>query len=318
MRIVIALGGNALLERGEGPDAAIQRRHVRRAATALAHLATDHQLIVCHGNGPQVGLLAQESENDPALSQPYPLDVLGAQTQGMIGYWLVQELHNAGAPAVAVLSRTVVDADDSAFATPTKFIGPGYDERRARAIADRRGWRIGRDGERWRRVVASPEPRRIVEMDTLAALAERGGVVVCGGGGGAPVVESRDGRLDGVEAVVDKDLTAALLALRLGAQRLLVLTDVPAVMRDYGTPVASPVRTVDVDTLAGLRFPAGSMAPKVDACVRFVRASGHPAAIGALDDAPAVLAGTSGTTVVPAAGSTGSTHRTARNGGGNG
>ncbi|MBY8870573.1 carbamate kinase [Micromonospora sp. PLK6-60] len=312
MRIVIALGGNALLERGEKPDAAIQRRHVRRAATSLAHLATDHQLIVCHGNGPQVGLLAQESESDPALSRPYPLDVLGAQTQGMIGYWLVQELHNAGAPAVAVLTRTVVDADDPAFATPTKFVGPGYDQRRARALADQRGWRIGRDGDRWRRVVASPEPRRLVEMDTLHTLVERGEIVVCGGGGGAPVIETGDGRLDGVEAVVDKDLTAALLALRLGAHRLLVLTDVPAVLRDHGTPAATALRTVDVDTLAGMRFPAGSMAPKVEACIRFVRASGHTAAIGALDDAAAVLAGTSGTTVVPDAASSQST---ARNGG---
>ncbi|MEV0136417.1 carbamate kinase [Dactylosporangium sp. NPDC050688] len=299
MRIVIALGGNALLQRGEKPDAAVQRRHVRRAAQSLALLAADHQLIICHGNGPQVGLLAQESETDPALSLPYPLDVLGAQTQGMIGYWLVQELHNAGMPAVAVLTQTVVDADDPALAAPTKFIGPSYDEQPARTLADQRGWQIRRDGDRWRRIVASPQPRGLVEIETVRALADGGRVVVCGGGGGVPVVETADGQLVGVDAVVDKDLTAAMLALRLGAQRLLVLTDVPAVMRNYGTLAATPIHTIDVDTLAGMRFPAGSMAPKIEACIRFARASGHAAAIGALGDAAAVLAGTAGTTVVP-------------------
>lgn len=300
MRIVIALGGNALLERGERPDAAAQRQHVRRAAESLALLAAEHQLIVCHGNGPQVGLLAQESEADPLLSRPYPLDVLGAQTQGMVGYWLVQELHNAGVPALAVLTQAVVDAYDPAFAAPTKFIGPSYDQQRAWTLARRRGWQIRRDGDVWRRVVASPEPGRLVEIDTLRALAGGGRVIVCGGGGGVPVVETGDGRLVGVDAVVDKDLTAALLAVQLGAQRLLVLTDVAAVVRDYGTLAATPIHTVDVDTLAAMRFPAGSMGPKVEACIRFVRATGHAAAIGALGDAAAVLAGAAGTTVVPA------------------
>jgi carbamate kinase len=300
VRIVIALGGNALLERGERPDAVIQRRHIGRAARSLAVLAAGHQLIVCHGNGPQVGLLARESETDPELSLPYPLDVLGAQTQGMIGYWLVQELANAGVtkPVVALVNQTVVDADDPAFAAPTKFIGAGYAQQDAEEVAARYGWAMTLDGDRWRQVVPSPEPLRVVEEETIRTLVERDVLVVCGGGGGAPVTEDRIGRLTGVEAVVDKDMTAALLALALSADRLLVLTDVPAILRGFGTPRAEPIRRIDADTLAEMPFPDGSMGPKVDACVWFARASGQQAAIGALTDAAEVLAGRAGTTVV--------------------
>ena len=302
MRIVIALGGNALLQRGEKPDAAIQRRHVRRAAQSLAPLAADHQLIVCHGNGPQIGLLAQESQTDQALSLPYPLDVLGAQTQGMIGYWLVQELANAGVtkPLVALVTQTVVDPEDPAFAGPTKFIGVGYSQEQAEDAAARYGWTMAVDGDRWRQVVPSPQPLRVVEEETIRALVDRDVVVVCGGGGGAPVTEDRIGRLTGVQAVVDKDLTAAQLALALRADRLLVLTDVPAIIRGYGTPQAEPIRAIDAEALAELPFPDGSMGPKVDACVWFARASGHPAAIGALTSAAEVLAGHAGTTITPA------------------
>ena len=184
MRIMIALGGNALLERGERPDAEIQREHVRRAAEALAPLAVDHQLIICHGNGPQVGVLAVESEADRNLSRPYPLDVLGAQTQGMIGYWLVQELRDAGVdqPVAAVLTQVVVDRDDPAFAEPTKFIGSGYSEDQARRLAAERGWSVAADGERWRRVVPSPRPLRIPELSSIRGLMDAGTVVVCGGG----------------------------------------------------------------------------------------------------------------------------------------
>jgi len=302
VRIVIAVGGNALLERGEKPDAAIERRHARRAAQSLSALAADHQLIVCHGNGPQVGLLARESESDPELSLPFPLDVLGAQTQGMIGYWLVQELANAGVtkPVVALVTQTVVDAGDSAFAAPTKFIGGGYSREQADQAATRYGWTMAVDGDRWRQVVPSPDPLRVIEQETIRTLVDRDVVVVCGGGGGAPVTEDDIGRLTGVEAVVDKDLTAALLALTLGADRLLVLTDVPAIIRGYGTPEAEPIPAIDADTLAELPFPAGSMGPKVDACVWFARTSGNPAAIGALTDAAGVLAGHAGTTITPA------------------
>ncbi len=299
MRVVVALGGNALLERDERPDAVIQRRHVRQAAAALAPLAADHQLVLCHGNGPQVGMLALESQVDTSLSRPYPLDVLVAQTQGMIGYWMVQELRNAGvtARAVCVLSQTVVDPSDPAFGNPTKFIGASYDKDEAQALAARLGWTIAADGPRWRRVVASPEPLGLVEIETVRSLADAGVLVVCGGGGGVPVTQSEGGELTGVEAVVDKDLTAAKLAIALKADRLLVLTDVPAIVRGYGTPDARPIEAIDTDALSAMTFLAGSMGPKVEACLRFVRASGQPAAIGALTDASDILAGRAGTTI---------------------
>ena len=302
MRVMVALGGNALLERGERPDAMIQRRHVRQAAAALAPLAAEHQLVLCHGNGPQVGVLALESQSDRSLSRPYPLDVLVAQTQGMIGYWLVQELRNAGvlSPAACVLSQTLVDPADPAFGHPTKFIGAGYDKDEAQALAARLGWTIAADGPRWRRVVASPMPHGLVEIETVRSLVDAGVLVICGGGGGVPVARSAYGELAGVEAVVDKDLTAAGLAITLRADRLLVLTDVPAVIRGYGTPAAQPISVIDADALAAMTFPAGSMGPKAEACVRFVRATGQPAAIGALADAADILAGHAGTTVTKA------------------
>jgi carbamate kinase len=302
MRLVVALGGNALLERDERPDAVIQRRHVRQAAAALAPLGAAHQIVLCHGNGPQVGLLALESQADTSLSRPYPLDVLVAQTQGMIGYWLVQELGNAGVAqrAACVMSQTLVDPDDPAFGHPTKFIGAGYDQDQAQALAARLGWAIAADGPRWRRVVASPRPLGLVEIETVRSLADAGALVVCGGGGGVPVIRSEAGELTGVEAVVDKDLTAAELAITLKADRLLVLTDVPAIIRGYGTPDARPIQAIDTDALSAMTFPAGSMGPKVQACIRFVRATGQPAAIGALTDAAGILAGRAGTTINPA------------------
>ncbi len=299
MRVVVALGGNALLERGERPDAVIQRRHITQAAAALAPLASDHQLVLCHGNGPQVGLLALESQEDTSLSRPYPLDVLVAQTQGMIGYWLVQELRNVGVAqrAACIISQTVVDPSDPAFGEPTKFIGASYDKGKAQALAARLGWTIAADGPRWRRVVPSPRPRELVEIETVRSLADAGVLVVCGGGGGVPVIRSSTGELTGVEAVVDKDLTAAELAMTLKADRLLVLTDVPAVICGYGTPGARPIHAIDTVALSAMTFPAGSMGPKVEACIRFVTASGQPAAIGALTDAADILAGRAGTTI---------------------
>lgn len=298
MRIVIALGGNALLERGEKLDADIQRRHVRRAAPAIAPLAADHDLIICHGNGPQVGLLALESEADTSLTHPYPLDVLVAQTQGMIGYWLAQELRDAGIerPIATLMTQTVVAAEDPAFARPTKFIGAAYPEHRARVLARRHGWTIAQDGPYWRRVVASPKPVRVIEESPLHTLLDAHTVVICGGGGGAPVVE--DGhRLEGVEAVVDKDAVAALLAVEVDADRLILLTDVAAVMRDFGTADARPIARATVGDLKGMAFPDGSMGPKVAACVEFTARTGRPSAIGRLADAAAVIAGTAGTTI---------------------
>lgn len=299
MLIMVALGGNALLERGEKPDAALQRRHVRRAAEALAPLAAEYGLIICHGNGPQVGVLALESEADTSLTKPYPLDLLGAQTQGMIGYWLAQELRNSGVarPIVAVITQTLVDAADPAFSTPTKFIGPVYRHHHATRLAEHHGWTIAADGPAWRRVVPSPQPQRIIEQAAIRQLLHGGAVVVCGGGGGAPVIEEDSGELTGVDAVVDKDFTAALIAVHMAADRLLLLTDVPAVMCDFGTPRAAAIDHLDLDQIAEFDLPAGSMGPKLEACARFTAATGRPSAVGALADAAAVLAGTAGTTI---------------------
>ena len=299
MRVVIALGGNALLERGEKPDADIQEKHVISAVSALAPLAHCHQLVITHGNGPQVGVLALESARDPALSHPYPFDVLGAQTQGMIGYWLVQALADTlpAMRACCLLCRTVVRADDPAFGRPSKFVGPVYAEARARQLAAARGWKIRQDGRSWRRVVPSPEPVELVELDMVRQLAGTGTLVVCAGGGGVPVVRDDAGALRGVEAVVDKDLTAALLARSLAADALVILTDVDAVEDGYGTPQARPIRHTTPRELRARTFPAGSMAPKAEAACRFVEATGGMAAIGRLDDAEALLDGKAGTII---------------------
>jgi carbamate kinase len=301
MRLVVALGGNALLRRGEPAEAATQRAHVCEAASALAALATEHELVITHGNGPQVGLLALEADAYKAVS-PYPLDILGAESQGMIGYLLIQALASQlpEYQVVAVLTQVVVDDNDPAFSDPTKPIGPVYDEVEARRLAAAHGWSIAADGAHFRRVVPSPEPRAIVELQPIGRLVDTGAVVVCAGGGGVPVVR-RGRRLVGVEAVIDKDLTAALLAAELGADRLVMLTDVAYVERDWGLPTARPIAHAGPDELRALGFAAGSMGPKVEAACRFVELSGGRAAIGALSQLRDVVAGAAGTQVEPAA-----------------
>jgi carbamate kinase len=301
MRIVVALGGNALLARGEKPDAATQRANAVRAVNALAPIAEEHELVVTHGNGPQVGLLALESAADPDLEVPYPFDVLGAQTQGMIGYWLLQALQNAlpGRQVAAVIDQTLVSAADPAFDDPTKFVGAVYDEAKAKQFAAERGWTVKQDGQYWRRVVPSPQPERVVETRVIRLLLGSGAVVVCAGGGGVPVVRDEDGKLRGVEAVIDKDLATAKLAEALEADALLLLTDVAAVMRDFGTPEAAPITRATPAALRREQFPAGSMGPKVEAVCRFVEITGDLAAIGALEDATEILAGKAGTVVTP-------------------
>ena len=294
-----ALGGNALLERGEPPDSDVQQAHIARAVAALAPLAGDHELVITHGNGPQVGLLAMESARDTALTRPYPFDVLGAQTQGMIGYWLVQALQNAlpGRLAGCLVCRTLVSADDPAFANPVKFVGPVYAEARARQLAAEYGWQVRRDGNAWRRVVPSPEPAELLDLPLISELVRTGAIVVCAGGGGVPVTRDAAGFLRGAEAVVDKDLTAALLARVLHADALLLLTDVDCVQDQYGTQQARPIRLATPSVLRALQFPAGSMGPKIDAACRFVEATGAMAAIGRLDDAEALLYRKAGTIV---------------------
>jgi carbamate kinase len=298
VRVVVALGGNALLRRGQTADADTQRANIASAVAAIAELARDHEVVVTHGNGPQVGLLALQSE---ALHEvtPYPLDVLGAESEGMIGYLLEQQLINAlgGRPVATLLTQVTVEADDPAFSNPTKPIGPVYDQRTATRLAADRGWSIAPDGEHYRRVVASPEPRSIVELAALRLLVGSGVLVVCVGGGGIPVVIDQDQRLRGVEAVIDKDLSAALLATQLEADALLMLTDVPNVQADWRTPHARALTDVTAAELRTLRFAAGSMAPKIEAACRFVEATGGMAAIGALGDAPALLRRESGTRI---------------------
>jgi carbamate kinase len=301
MRVVVALGGNALVKRGDLADAGPQRANVDRAVRALAPLAERHELIITHGNGPQVGVLALESVNDPNLTRPYPLDTIGAETQGMIGYWMLQALQNAlpGRQVMAMINQTLVSAVDPAFENPTKFVGQVYDREDAEKLAGEYGWTIRRDGEHWRRVVPSPRPQRVIETRLIRELVRLGTVVVCAGGGGIPVFRNDVGRLEGVEAVIDKDRTAAVLAESMDADALLILTDVPRVMRNFGTPEQEEIVHTTPHGLRAEDFPAGSMGPKVQAAVSFVERTGDMAAIGLLDQCVEILAGTAGTIVTP-------------------
>ncbi len=300
MLVVAALGGNALQRRGQPLEAEIAEQNAMLAAVVLAEIAHDHRLVVTHGNGPQIGLLALQSEAYRDV-RSYPLDLLGAESEGMIGYLLERELANAlpGRNIASLLTQTVVDALDPAFRTPTKPIGPMYEAGVAQRLAAERGWAVAADGDGWRRVVASPIPRSIVELSTIELLLGHGVIVVCAGGGGVPVIVDSEGARHGVEAVVDKDAASAVLARRLRADLLLLLTDVPAVVSGYGTPNAHPIGKIAASALDANEFAAGSMGPKVAAASSFVTVTGARAAIGALADASALVAGTSGTQVVP-------------------
>jgi carbamate kinase len=298
MKVVIALGGNALLRRGEPPTAAAQRANVARAAQSIAAVARAHAVVVTHGNGPQVGLLALQAE-ESARVPPYPLDILDAETEGMIGYLIEQELaaRLPGKSIATLLTQIEVAADDPAFLRPTKPIGLSYTAADAQRLAQARGWTVGLDGNAWRRVVPSPEPRRVLELATIRLLVEAGVIVVCAGGGGIPVVVTPAGGIHGVEGVIDKDLAAALLARELHADALLLLTDVDAVYRNWNTPEASPLSSTTPRELRQHRFAPGSMGPKVEAACRFVEATGGLAGIGRLEDALALLEGRRGTQV---------------------
>ena len=298
MRVLAALGGNALLQRGEPADASHQRRNVAAAAAALATIAAEHELVVTHGNGPQVGLLALQAEAYADVA-PYPLDVLGAESEGMVGYLIEQGLRNRlpGREAATLLTQVVVDRHDPAFGVPTKPIGPVYGPAEARRLAAERGWALDRDGQAWRRVVASPEPLRIVELAAIRLLVESGTIVICAGGGGVPVIEDSDGGLEGAEAVIDKDLAAALLARELGADALLLLTDVDAIELDYHTPAARPLGDTTPTQLRSLDLPSGSMGPKAEAAARFIEGGGKLASICSLARAADALAGEAGTLV---------------------
>jgi carbamate kinase len=304
VRVVVALGGNALLRRGEALTAENQRRNVGVACESLAPLALVHELVVSHGNGPQVGLLALQAAAY-AKVPTYPLDVLDAETQGMIGYLVEQELGNRlpmDVPLATLLTMIEVDNDDPAFGDPTKPIGPLYDRPTADRLAAERGWTFKPDGDSLRRVVPSPEPRRIFELRQIRWLLERGCVVICAGGGGIPTTYRLGRRLVGVEAVIDKDRASALLATGLHADVLVMATDVDAVYVGWDTPAARAVACAHPDELMdhGVGFAAGSMRPKVEAACRFA-ATGGMAAIGALADVGQMVEGRAGTIVTTAA-----------------
>ena len=302
MRAVIALGGNALLKRGEPMTAERQRENVRTAAPALAVVAREHELVLAHGNGPQVGLLALQAAAYTEV-EPYPLDVLGAQTQGMIGYFLEQELGNyldKDEMFAVLLTMIEVDPADPAFQNPTKFVGPVYTQPQADKLANEKGWAFKEDGQHWRRVVPSPEPKRIFEIRPIRGLLNHDVIVICAGGGGVPVMfdPDSDHKLVGVEAVIDKDLASQLLAHEVDADLLVLATDVDAVYTDWGTPQQARLDRVTPAELRSIAFPAGSMGPKVEAVARFVEETGKRAAIGALDDIEAIVEGSAGTQVV--------------------
>jgi carbamate kinase len=302
MLVAIALGGNALLKRGQPLEADVQLRNIGVAAMAIAAVtktdAPTNQVVVTHGNGPQVGLLALQAEAYRAV-HPYPLDVLNAETEGAIGYLIEQQLRNQlpDRQVVTLLTQVEVDADDPAFAHPTKPIGPLYTQAEAERLAAERGWAIAPDGDAYRRVVPSPEPRRILELPAIQLLVRAGALVICAGGGGIPVAIDPIGGIRGVEAVIDKDLAAALLAIALNADAFLLLTDVDAVYADWNSPAATPLRAVTPQQLRSHTFAPGSMGPKVEAACRFVEATDKVAGIGRLEDAVAILAGQAGTIV---------------------
>src|SRR3954447_25028167 len=302
MRIVVALGGNALLRRGEPMTAQMQRQNVRTAAQQLAPIAEGNELVISHGNGPQVGLLALQGAAYKDV-ETYPLDVLGAQTEGMIGYMIEQELGNIlpfERPFASILTMVEVDPDDPAFSDPTKFIGPVYSKEDAEALAAEKGWQIKPDGDKWRRVVASPLPKRIFEIRPITWLLEKGAVVVCTGGGGIPTMYEPGTRtLVGAEVVIDKDRASALLAEELGADLFVMATDVDAVYTGFGTPEQAPIRRTTPAQVADMNLPAGSMGPKVEAAAAFVAKTGRRAAIGTLAELRGVVGGDQGTQVVP-------------------
>lgn len=299
MRIVIALGGNALLRRGEAMTAENQRENVRRAAVQMAKAYPGNELVITHGNGPQVGLLALQAAAYTEV-EPYPLDVLGAQTEGMIGYLIEQEMANAlraDVPMATILTQVEVNTKDSAFQKPTKLIGPVYSKEEAEQYAREKGWNIAPDGDKYRRVVPSPRPQRILAIRPIQCLLQSGAVVVCAGGGGIPVHFDQDGRCQGVEAVIDKDLCSALLARQLQADLLVMATDVDASYLNWGQSDQKAITRAHPQVLAKMSFAAGSMDPKIQAACEFAQHTGKTAVIGALSDIEAIIHGEAGTRI---------------------
>lgn len=303
MKIVIAMGGNALMQRNEPPTTATQLKNAAIAAQALEPVARENQLILTHGNGPQVGLLAMQAQNFHE-ADPYPFDVMGAATGGMIGYILEQALGNRlgyDVPIATILTRVEVDPEDPEFTDPSKFVGPGFHKDKADSLAREHGWTFKPDGQKWRRVVPSPEPMRILWHRPIRWLLANNAVVICGGGGGIPVVPCGPDRFQGIEAVIDKDRASSLLATKIPADLFVIATDVPGVYENFGTPNQRLIDRATPDDLDSGGFSKGSMGPKIEAAINFVRATGKPAAIGSLDKITEIVVGTSGTRIVPTA-----------------
>jgi carbamate kinase len=297
MRIVIALGGNALLRRGEEMTANNQRENIRIAARALAPIIEEHEVVISHGNGPQVGLLSLQSAAYKEVEE-YPLDILGAQTQGMIGYMIEQELGNLlpiEKPIASILTMVEIDPEDPAFSNPTKPIGPVYSEKDAEQLAENKGWDIKRDGEYWRRVVPSPEPHRIFELRPIHWLLEKGTVVICAGGGGIPTSYVEKGKLEGVEVVIDKDKASSLLAFELDADLLIMATDTDGVYIDWGSDSQEIISKTTPEKIGQYTFDSGSMGPKVEAACTFVERTGQRAVIGSLNDIKEMVNSLAGT-----------------------
>lgn len=298
MKVVIALGGNALLRRGERADADVQMENVRIAAKAVADIAKEHNVVLTHGNGPQVGLLALQADAYKDV-KPYPFDVLGAESQGMIGYMVAQCVGNnlPDRQVVNIITQTEVDPADPAYTDPRKFVGPVYDKETAEKLAAERGWTIAADGKYFRRVVPSPQPKKIVEIDTIRQLVDAGAMVIASGGGGIPVIRNPEGKLEGSEAVIDKDMSASIMAAELDADALLILTDAPSIALNWGTPEQSEIKEVSPEKLKEYNFAKGSMGPKVDAVCRFAETGKGFGAVGRLEDALDILNGKAGTII---------------------
>lgn len=299
MRLVVALGGNALLRRGQALTAENQRENVKIACEQMAKVQPNNELVIAHGNGPQVGLLALQGAAYKEVPT-YPFDVLGAESQGMIGYMIMQELGNLvtpETPLATLLTQTEVDLNDPAFKNPTKPIGPVYEKEEAEQLAKEKGWAIAPDGDKFRRVVPSPLPKRIFEIGPIKQLVDSGTLVICTGGGGIPTCFDKAGHLVGVEAVIDKDLASALLAEQINADMLVIATDVSAVFVDWGKPTQKAISSAAPEELEKMGFASGSMGPKVQAAINFAKATGKEAVIGSLGDIVDIVKGKAGTRV---------------------
>ena len=299
MKIVIALGGNALLKRGEPMTAENQRENVKTACAQIARVYDGNQLIITHGNGPQVGLLALQNNAYKEVPM-YPLDVLGAETAGMIGYMIQQELSNTvpGSASIAtVLTQIQVDPKDPAFQKPSKPVGPVYSKEEADKIAAEKGWTMAPDNDKYRRVVASPKPVNIFGLEPLKTLIDNKYIVVCGGGGGIPTWVDDEGNQHGAEAVIDKDLATALLATLIDADLFVIATDVDGAYLDWGKPEQKRIALAAPDAALAFGFASGSMGPKIEAAANFAKATGKDAVIGALADIEQIVAGKAGTRI---------------------